>query len=104
MEAIAERRGFNIVLLDLRDISLIADYFVICSAGSSRQMTAIVEEVRKRSGEWGHRVLNIEGVAESGWIIMDYGSVIVHIFTPAERSYYNLERLWKDAPLVVAIQ
>ncbi len=104
MEAIAERRGFNIVLLDLRAISLIADYFVICSAGSNRQMAAIVEEVQKRTRERSHRVLSLEGLAESGWIIMDYGSVIVHIFTPAERSYYNLEQLWKDAPLVVAIQ
>ena len=104
MEAIAERRGFSIVLLDLQSISLIADYFIIGSAGSARQLAAIVQEVQKLTREDGHPVLSVEGEAESGWIIMDYGGVIVHMFTPAERSYYNLEQLWKDAPLVVAIQ
>ena len=63
-----------------------------------------VEEVRKFTRENGHSALSVEGEAESGWVIMDYGGVIVHLFTPAERSYYNLEQLWQDAPLVVAIQ
>jgi ribosome-associated protein len=90
--------------LDLRSISLLADYFVICSGESERQVKAIVDEVTEKTKEEGVRPLHIEGDSSSGWVLVDYGSVIVHIFAPAVRDYYQLEKLWSDALVVVRIQ
>ncbi|MFC2036810.1 ribosome silencing factor [Chloroflexota bacterium] len=104
VDAITERFGSDIVLLDMREVSLLADYFVICSAESTPQFKAILEEVDKQSKAAGGRRLRIEGEPMSGWVLMDYGSVVVHIFDPELRAYYNLEDLWKEARLVVRIQ
>jgi len=93
-----------VILLDIRTISLLADYFVICSGDSERQIRAIAEEIREKVKEAGIRLLHIEGDSPSGWVLMDYGDVIVHIFAPTVRSYYQLEKLWSDAPMVVRIQ
>jgi len=91
-------------MLDMQGVSLLADYFVLCTAESTPQFRAIVEEVQKRAKAAGGRCLHVEGEPESGWILLDYGSVVVHIFDPELRAYYNLEELWKDARLVVRIQ
>jgi ribosome-associated protein len=104
VDAISERLGSDIVMLDLEDVSLVADYFVICNAGSAPQFKAIVEEVEKETKAAGSRRLRVEGDPTSGWVLMDYGAVIVHIFDPDLRAYYNLEELWKQARLVVRIQ
>jgi ribosome-associated protein len=91
--------------LDLRSVSLLADYFVICSGESERQVRAIVNEVTERiKEEAGIKPLQIEGNPSSGWVLMDYGSTIVHIFAPVMRSYYQLENLWSDASTVVRMQ
>lgn len=92
-------------MLDLRKVSLLADYFVICSGTSERHIDAlqdeIIEAVRKRH----HRYpLRREGNAAAGWVLLDYGDVVVHIFAPAERAYYRLEDLWAHAPAVVRVQ
>jgi ribosome-associated protein len=104
VNAIADKKGSDIVLLDLRSISLLADYFVICSGESERQVKAIVDEVTKKIKEEGVGPLQIEGDSSSGWVLMDYGDVIVHVFAPAVRSYYQLEELWSDALVVVRMQ
>jgi ribosome-associated protein len=104
VDAIAERLGSDIVLLDLKDVSLLADYFVICSAESTPQFKAIVDEVEKQAKANGVRQLRVEGKADSGWLLLDYGSVVVHVFDPELRDYYDLEGLWKQARLVVRIQ
>jgi ribosome-associated protein len=104
VDAIAERLGSDIVMLDMQDVSLLADYFVLCNAESTPQFRAIVEEVEKRAKEAGGRLLHVEGEPESGWVLLDYGSVVLHIFDPELRAYYNLEELWKQARLVVRIQ
>jgi ribosome-associated protein len=83
---------------------LLADYFVICSGESERQIKAIVDEVTERTKEDNVRPLHIEGNSPSGWVLMDYGSVIVHVFAPAVRGYYQLEELWSDASVVVRMQ
>jgi len=85
-------------------VSLLADYFVLCNAESKPQFRAILEEVEKQAKAAGGRRLHVEGEAESGWVLLDYGAVVVHIFDPELRAYYNLEHLWKEARLVVRIQ
>jgi ribosome-associated protein len=90
--------------LDLRSISLLADYFVICSGASERQVKAIVNEITEKTKEEGVRPLHIEGNSSSGWVLVDYGGVIVHVFAPAVRGYYQLEKLWSDALVVVRMQ
>ena len=91
-------------MLDMQDVSLLADYFILCNAESEPQFRAIVAEVRKDAHAAGCRCLHVEGEPESGWVLLDYGSVVVHIFDPDLRAYYDLEGLWSKAHLVVRIQ
>ena len=104
MEAVAERLGSDIVLLDMQGVSLLADYFVLGNAESPPQFRAILEEVREQVKAAGGRLLHVEGEPTSGWVLLDYGSVVAHIFDPELRAYYNLEDLWKEARLVVRFQ
>jgi ribosome-associated protein len=91
-------------VLDMQSVSLLADYFVLCTAESSPQCRAILDQVREQGQAAGARVLHVEGEPESGWVLLDYGSVVVHIFDPELRAYYDLEGLWNKARLVVRIQ
>ena len=92
-------------MLDILRVSLLADYFVICSGASERQVGAIVDEIlEKMKKEAGIVPLNVEGVSSSGWVLVDYGNVIVHIFAPSLREYYSLEKLWSKATMVVRMQ
>jgi ribosome-associated protein len=104
LDAIAERFGSDIIMLDMRDVSLLADYFVLCNAESEPQFRAILDEVQEQTKAAGGRCLHVEGEPASGWILLDYGAVVVHVFDPELRAYYNLEELWKEARLVVHIQ
>ena len=102
VEVIADKKGEDVLLLDIQGISILADFFVIGSTTSDRQAESIVngilEEVKQA---FTIRPLHVEGNAASGWILMDYGSVVVHLFTPELRAYYNLEGLWQSARVVV---
>ena len=89
--------------MDIRPVSTIADYFVICSGTSARQLQALHDAVRMGLDEQGIRLAHAEGTAASGWMLLDYGAVIVHVLSPPTRHYYNLEQLWKDAKTVVRI-
>ncbi len=91
-------------MLDMQDVSLLADYFVLCNAESEPQFGAILDEVQEQTKAAGGRCLHVEGEPASGWILLDYGAVVVHVFDPELRAYYNLEELWKEARLVVHIQ
>jgi ribosome-associated protein len=82
---------------------MFADYFVICSSSSTRQVQAIQEEILTKVRETGIHVLHAEGTPGSGWVVVDYGAVVVHIFLSEIRRHYNLEQLWKDAKTVVKI-
>ena len=104
VDAISERLGSDIAMLDMQDVSLLADYFIVCNAESSPQFRAILEEVEQQAKAAGGRCLHVEGDPSSGWVLLDYGSVVVHIFEPELRSYYDLEDLWKEARLIVRIQ
>lgn len=100
-----EHLAADIVLLDLREITSLADYFVICTADSERQARTLqeilLEELKK---EHGVRPLSVEGEAASGWMLLDYNSVVVHIFSPEARAFYRLQELWKAAPVILKIQ
>ncbi len=91
-------------MLDTRPISSIADYFVIATVDNERQAKAIIDEIEKQMKEREVRPLGIDGDAGSGWVLMDYGDVLVHIFDPGTRDYYQLEELWDKAPTIVRIQ
>jgi ribosome-associated protein len=104
VELASDKLAENTVLLDVRALTTIADYFVICSGGSDRQVRAISRQIQESLGDAGVTPLHGEGEADSNWILLDYGSVIVHVFTPEERDYYKLERLWGQAVPVVKIQ
>lgn len=95
----------DILLLDIRNVASFADYFVIASAGSDRQINAILDEIEKRIDRPDQmRPMGREGEAKSGWVLLDYGDVIVHLFGPEQRAYYDLESLWATAVPVVRIQ
>jgi ribosome-associated protein len=101
----SDKLASDIVLLDIRGVSLIADYFVICTAGSDRQTSAILKDLsEKLLEEFGRKPLHTEGKGDSGWVLLDYGDVIVHIFSPQQRTFYNLEQLWASATPVVRLQ
>jgi ribosome-associated protein len=100
----SDKLATDIVLLDIHALTSIADYFVICTAGSTRQISAITDALFDTLADVDIKPLHSEGIGESGWVLVDYGDVIVHIFTEAERDYYSLEQLWKDAPVVLRMQ
>ena len=89
-------------MLDIQEVSILADYFVIGSTTSERQAKAIVEAVKQETKQtFDVGPLRIEGEPANGWILMDYGDVVVHLFTPETRAYYNLEELWQKGRIVV---
>jgi ribosome-associated protein len=101
----SDKQASDIVLLDIRGVSLIADYFVICTAGSERQASAILKDLSERLlEEFGRKPLHTEGTPDSGWVLLDLGDVIVHVFSPAQRTFYNLEQLWAAATPIVRLQ
>ena len=90
----------ELLILDLRKISYSFDFFFLCSAGSDRRIQAVVDHIEEALDGGGVRTVHREGSPESGWLLLDFGSVVGHIFTPEVREYYALERLWADAPRV----
>lgn len=105
VEIASDKQASDIVLLDIRQIATVADYFVVLSTASERQMTAIVrdldDELRR---EESIRPLRVEGQASSGWVLIDYGDVVVHLFSADQRAFYRLEELWSAAVPLVRMQ
>jgi len=99
-QAVEEKKGLDPVTLDLREITPIADYFVITSGTSAIQVQAIADRVEELLKENGVKLLRREGREHARWILLDYGDVVVHIFQEEERRFYDLERLWGDARVV----
>jgi ribosome-associated protein len=102
-DLIFSKKGSDVKVLDLRTLTTIADYFVICSADSDTQVKAIADEIDKKLHEEGIRLWHKEGYRSSNWILLDYVDVVVHVFKKSVREFYNLERLWGDAPLIDAV-
>ena len=103
VEAALDKQALDILMLDIRNICYFADYFVICSADSERQISAICEEIDSSLSGEGIKLYHREGSEESGWVLLDFGSVVVHVFSPTQREYYDIEKLWGEETTVVRI-
>ena len=103
VELASDKLAEDIVMLDLRDVASFTDYFVIMSADSSRQIQALEEDLTRALKEAQVPRHRREGIAASGWVLLDFSDVIVHIFSRDEREYYDLERLWSGASQVVRV-
>lgn len=100
-ELMDEKLGTDITVLNIGEISSVAEYFIIASANSERQLKAIADHVEDTlAKDFGLEPRGKEGHGGSAWIILDYGDIMVHVFKEEERSFYNLERIWKDSPIV----
>ncbi len=103
VDAALSKQAADIVLLDLREVCTFTDYFVLCSSDSERQNQAISDEIEQTLDQAGISNLRREGTTGSGWMLLDFGDVIVHIFGPEEREFYQLEKLWSEATLLLRI-
>jgi len=103
-DVLAETPAANTVVLDIRELSSFADFFVICSGENERQLRAITEKLQEELREDDVRPQRLEGTPNSGWIVLDYNDVIVHVFDQELRDFYKMERLWAEAPRLLAIQ
>lgn len=99
-QAASAKKAQDIVILDVGELINITDYFAICSGANERQVATIVEEIEKELRETGAKPFRREGEREQRWVLLDYFDLVIHIFHAEEREFYNLERLWKDAPRV----
>ncbi len=95
-EALDEKKAEDITVLEIGDISIIADYFIIANGTNSSQVQALVDNVQEVLDKNGYHPKRIEGVRSTNWILMDYGDVVVHIFSKEDRLFYDLERIWRD--------
>jgi ribosome-associated protein len=100
VKAVDDKKAEDIITLNMSGVSLLADYFVICQGNSEKQVQSIAHELKKAAQVEGIELKRLEGYDQGRWVLVDLGDVIVHIFHKDERSYYNLEKLWGDAPLV----
>jgi ribosome-associated protein len=98
--AASAKQAEDIVVLDVQRIIVITDHFVICTAGTHRQIRTVIDAVEDALGDMGVKPVRREGEPEAGWWLLDYVDVVVHVFGREEREYYDLERLWSDAPSV----
>jgi len=103
VDALAEHKGEDIILLDIHKLAPFADYFVICSGTSDRMLNALAR-VAAEEGKKAKIPGRIEGTARSGWVLIDFGEVVVHLFSPDLRSYYRLENLWGDGQVLLRVQ
>ncbi len=102
VDSISDKKASDILILDMREHSVLTDYFLLCSAGSDRQIRAVADAVREDAKNEADMVaMGQEGSAEAGWVLVDFGDLIVHIFSEEMRRYYNLEELWKEGHVLL---
>ena len=99
-KAIDDKKGEDIKVIDIHEVSVIADYFVIASASNQNQVQAIVDNVEEQLGRAGFEAKQVEGTRNSSWVLMDYGDMIVHVFDEENRLFYDLERIWRDGKVL----
>ena len=104
VEIAEDKQASDIVMLDLQQLNYVADYFVICSGESDRQLKAILDAIDETLSREFDRDARTEGTPGTGWVLLDYGDVVIHIFSIALRDYYRIERLWSKATPVVVVQ
>jgi ribosome-associated protein len=99
-EALDEKKGEDIQIIEIKEISIIADYFIIANGTNSSQVDALVSSVSDKLGRNGFDPKRIEGIRSASWVLMDYGDIVVHVFSKEDRLFYNLERIWRDGKQV----
>lgn len=98
--AALDRKALDLVVLDVQSLSNVTDYFLVCSGRSTTHLASITEAIRAELKQDGVRPLHAEGATESGWVLLDYGDVLMHVFLEDTRAYYALDRFWGDAPSI----
>jgi ribosome-associated protein len=99
-QAALDKKALDLVVLDVQGLSSVTDYFLVCSGRSAPHLASIIDAIREALRAEGVRPLHAEGVVDSGWVLLDYGDVLMHVFLEETRRYYALERLWGDAPSI----
>jgi len=104
IDAASDKKAEDILVMNVSEVTSIADLFIICTGRSERQVQSIADGVVEKAKESGRQPVGVEGYASGRWILIDLGDVVVHVFVPEERELYRLERLWGDAPVVLRIE
>ena len=102
--ALAEKKGEDIQVIDIREVTVLADYFILASGGNPNQIQAMADQVEEDLGKAGYECRQVEGYRIASWILMDYGDIIVHIFSREDRLFYDLERIWRDGKTIVDLE
>lgn len=104
VDALEEKKGEKIILLDVQQVASFTDYFVICTGTSDRMLDALAKGVEEKVRAEHHKKGRKEGAGVAGWEVLDFGSVIVHLFAPEQRSFYRLEELWSEGKILLRLQ
>ena len=104
VEALSEKKGEDIKIIDIENVSVIADYFVLASASNTNQTQALVDNVEEQLFKAGYECRQKEGNSSSTWVLLDYGDVIVHVFSKEDRLFYDLERVWRDGKVMESLE
>jgi ribosome-associated protein len=105
VDTVVDKKGSDILLLDIRDQAVFADYFLICNGENERQLKTLADNLTQDAKQDAQiQALGIEGEATSGWVLLDFGDLVVHLFSPKVRDYYRLEEIWDQARVVMHIQ
>lgn len=104
MEALEDKKAEDIIILDISETAPLADYFVICSGSSHRMLNALMASVKEKVKKDYQILTKQEGVPADGWLLADFGDIVLHIFSPEQRQYYQLEKLWSDGKVVLHVQ
>lgn len=105
VDTIVDKKGSDIILLDLREQAVFADYFLICNGENERQLTTLADTIAENAKKEANAIsLGTEGVASSGWLLIDFGDLVIHVFSPEKREYYRLEDIWDEAHVVIRMQ
>ena len=100
VDAAEDKKAADPLLLEVADVLAVVDVFLLATATSDRQLKAVAESIEERARQQGRKPQQREGRAESGWMLLDFGDVVVHLFSPEQRDFYSLERLWADVPRI----
>jgi ribosome-associated protein len=104
VDALSDKKGENIILLDVAEITSFTDYFIICTGSSNRMLKALADGILEKTSDNYKKKNRIEGTPSAGWLVLDYGDIVVHLFDDELRKYYNLEDLWKDGKVILRMQ
>ncbi|OUQ21803.1 ribosome silencing factor [Lachnoclostridium sp. An14] len=103
VSALEDKKGEDIKIIDIRDVSVLADYFIIADGSNASQVQAMADNVEEVLGKAGYICKQVEGYQNAGWILLDFGDVIVHAFSRDDRLFYDLERIWRDGKTIVDV-